>query len=244
VAMMLVDIDIGNTRAKWRLSSGGVILERGFIETSCGDWSALAALRPYQPQRVRVSNVAGEVVAQQVRCIVARDFGIRAEFALACESVGTVTSGYEDPQRLGVDRWLAILAGWELFHDRCVVIDAGSALTFDFIDARGGHSGGYIVPGLQMMMGALFSGTSGVRINSSHEAGLAYGVNTDMAVQNGCFAMALAFIEKVMADDSRGRVAINVVLTGGDADLLLTYLPKAVVHKPDLVLDGLAFALP
>lgn len=241
---MLVDIDIGNTRAKWRLSSGGDTLDRGFIDTIGDNWSALAALCPYQPKRVRVSNVAGEVVAQQVRRVVARDLGIKAEFAIACKSVGTVTSGYEDPQRLGVDRWLAILAGWELFHDRCVVIDAGSALTFDFIDAEARHLGGYIVPGQQMMMNALFGGTSGVRVNTSQEPGLDCGQNTDTAVQNGCFAMALALIEKVMVDNGKGRDSVNIVLTGGDADSLLTHLPKVVVHKPDLVLDGLMLALP
>lgn len=241
---MLVEIDIGNSRAKWRLSSDGEILDRGVIDTSADDWSALAALQPYQPKRVRVSNVAGEAVAQRVRHVVARGFGIKAEFAHACESVGAVASGYEDPYRLGVDRWLAILAGWELFHDHCVVIDAGSALTFDFIDAGARHLGGYIVPGQQMMMNALFGGTSGVRINSSQAPGLDCGQNTDTAVQNGCFAMTLAFIERAIVCDSGGRDSINIVLTGGDADLLLTHLPKAIVHKPDLVLDGLALALP
>jgi type III pantothenate kinase len=242
--MMIVDIDIGNTRAKWRLSSDGNSLHRGVIDTGGGDWSSLSMLSAYQPERVRVSNVAGEAVAQQVRRIAARDFGIKAEFALACESVGAVTSGYEDPQRLGVDRWLAILAGWELFRNRCVVVDAGSALTFDFIDANGGHLGGYIVPGQQMMINALFGGTSGVRVNSSQASGFDYGQNTDTAVRNGCFAMALALIEKVIVENSEERDSINIVLTGGDADLLLADLPKAVVHKPDLVLDGLVLALP
>lgn len=241
---MLVDIDIGNTRAKWRLSSEGNILDRGVVDTSGGDWSALDALRPNHPRRVRVSNVAGEAVGQQVRSVVTRVFGINAEFALACESVGAVTSGYEDPRVLGVDRWLAILAGWELFRDRCVVIDAGSALTFDFIDAGGRHLGGYIVPGKQMMVNALLGGTSGVRINASQASSLDCGQNTNTAVQNGCFAMAMALVQKVVADSGEGRDSINVVLTGGDAEVLLTHLPKVVVHKPDLVLDGLVLALP
>lgn len=241
---MIVDIDIGNTRAKWRLSLDGEILDRGFFDTSGDDWSPLSALCTYQPKRVRVSNVAGEAVAQRVRRIVAKNFGINAEFALACESVGVVTSGYHKPQRLGVDRWLAIIAGWQLFRNRCVVVDAGSALTFDFIDAKGGHLGGYIVPGQRMMINALFGGTSGVRVNCSQTSGLDYGQNTDVAVQNGCLAMALAFIEKVMVEDIGEQGPINIVLTGGDADSLLARLPKAVAHKPELVLDGLELALP
>jgi len=241
---MIVDIDIGNTRAKWRLSAGDEIIECGVIDTQCESWSALAALRSHRPGRVRVSNVAGEAVAQRIRGIAAKAFGVDAEFALACESVGKVVSGYEEPERLGIDRWLAILAAWELFGKQCVVVDAGSALTFDFIDARAAHLGGYIVPGRQMMIDALFGGTSGVRVNSSQVLGTDHGQNTDSAVQNGCFAMTLALVDKIILEANEEQGSINMVLTGGDAELLLTQLPNTVVHKPDLVLDGLALALP
>lgn len=241
---MIVDIDIGNTRAKWRLTAGAEVVERGVIVTDSKDWSALLELRSYQPGRVRVSNVAGQKVERQLRSVITEAFGIEAEFARACLSVGKVISGYEKPDKLGVDRWLAILAGWDLFRQRCVVVDAGSALTFDFIDAKAGHLGGYIVPGQQMMIDALFGGTSGVRVNSSQVLSADHGQNTDSAVQNGCFAMTLALIEKIMLETNEGRGSINMVLTGGDAELLLTQLPNTVVHKPDLVLDGLALALP
>ena len=241
---MIVDIDIGNTRAKWRLTVGAEIVERGVIETGRKDWSALQALRSYQPDRVRVSNVAGQKVAHQLESVITETFGVKAEFARACPSVGEVRSGYEKPEKLGVDRWLAVLAGWDLFRQRCVVIDAGSALTLDFIDEKAVHLGGYIVPGQQMMVDALFGGTSGVRVNSSQGLGVEYGQNTDSAVQSGCFAMTLALIEKVILDANDEYGSTNIVLTGGDAELLLARLPNTVVHKPDLVLDGLALALP
>jgi len=241
---VIVDIDIGNTRAKWRLSDAGLTIQKGVIDTQCEDWSSLAALRSRNPGRVRVSNVAGEKVARRVRGAVTKAFGVEAEFALSCETVGQVVSGYEDPKQLGIDRWLAILAGWDLFRDDCVVIDAGSALTFDFVDAKARHVGGYIIPGQQMMLNALFGGTSGVRVNSSLKPNVDFGKNTSEAVQNGCFAMALALIEKSMAGTREGCGSIKVVLTGGDAESLLVSLPNAVIHSPDLVLDGLALALP
>ena len=241
---MIVDVDIGNTRAKWRLSDGGLAIEKGVIDTQCEDWPALVALRSRQPGRVRVSNVAGEVVAQRVRDIAAKAFGVEAEFAFACESVGKVVSGYEEPERLGIDRWLAILAAWELFGKQCVVVDAGSALTFDFLDEQAKHLGGYIVPGQQMMQSALFGGTSGVRVNSLQVPGVGYGKNTETAVQNGCFAITLAFIEKLMTVGDGAQGSVGIVLTGGDAKNLLGHLPGAAIHRPDLVLDGLALALP
>ncbi|MBQ0721476.1 MAG: type III pantothenate kinase [Gammaproteobacteria bacterium] len=241
---MIVDIDIGNTRAKWRLSSHGEIVQCGVMDSQSQDWSALSALRTYQPRRVRVSNVAGEAVAQRVRGLAGESFNIEAEFALACESVGRVRSGYQEPERLGVDRWLTILAAWDLFGNRCVVIDAGSALTVDFVDDRGHHLGGYILPGKRMMLAALFGGTSGVRVNTAQVPSSDYGKNTDAAVHNGCFTMTLALIEKVMHQDSEVEGWKNIALTGGDAESLLAHLPDTVVHRPDLVLDGLALALP
>jgi len=241
---MIIDIDIGNTRAKWRLSDGNEIIECGLIDTQCENWAALAALRSRQPGRVRVSNVAGEAVAQRVRGAVAKAFGVEAEFALSCESVGQVVSGYDEPEKLGIDRWLAILAGWDLYRDGCVVVDAGSALTLDFVDAKARHVGGYIIPGHKMMLNALFGGTSGVRANPSLKPSVNFGANTSEAVQNGCFAMALALIEKSMVSTREGCASIKMVLTGGDAESLLVQLPDTVVHRPDLVLDGLALALP
>ena len=239
---MIVDIDIGNTHAKWRLSLAGSVVERGVLDTRCKDWVALQSLRSYQPERIRVSNVAGSDVAERVRQITAKAFGLEVEFATASGAVGEVVSGYAEPEKLGVDRWLALLAGWALFGNRCVVVDAGSALTFDFLDEQGRHLGGYIIPGRQMMLNSLFGGTSGVRAGASQAQGLSYGQNTDAAVQNGCLAMTIALIEKMLSAEGPGMT--DLVLTGGDAESLLMYLPSSVVHIPDLVLDGLALALP
>ncbi len=241
---MIVDIDIGNTRAKWRLTDGGLVIKEGFIETKFGDWSPLVALRSHNPGRVRASNVAGEEVGQQLRGAITKAFGIEVDFAVSCASVGQVVSGYRNPKQLGIDRWLAILAGWDLFRDDCVVVDAGSALTIDFVNATARHIGGYIIPGQKMMLSALYGETSGVHVNPSEEMSVDFGASTTEAVQNGCLAMALALIEKTMVDKNKRCGLIKMVLTGGDAESLLERLPDTVMHRPNLVLDGLALALP
>ncbi len=241
---MIIDIDIGNTRAKWRLSKNGVIVDRGFSNTHFEDWGFLIALRNHNPHRVRVSNVAGGVLADKIRTVIYSSLGLVAEFAVSSAGLGVVVSGYQKPEQLGVDRWLAILAGWDLFQQRCVVVDAGSALTCDFIDANACHQGGYIVPGQKMMGDALLSGTSGVRVDALGLPNTGYGQNTYSAVKNGCLAMSLALIENIMAGGGKAHGYTKVVLTGGDAELLLARLPEGVVYKSDLVLDGLALALP
>ena len=241
---MIVDVDIGNTRTKWRIASDGVIIDSGVFNTGNQDWSVLEGLQCYRPARVRVSNVAGAVVAAELKQITLQILGVEVEFALACESVAGVSSGYQRPERLGVDRWLAILAAWTLFKHRCVVVDAGSALTLDFLSDEAKHLGGYILPGRQMMVDALLGGTDGVRVDSAVEVSEEYGVNTDQAVQNGCFSAVLALIEKASSTSDKNLGAMGVVLTGGDASALMAVLPGAVVYRPDLVMDGLALALP
>jgi type III pantothenate kinase len=239
---MIIDIDIGNTRAKWRLSSAGSVIESGLLDTHGNDWTMLQSMQCYTPERVRVSNVAGIEVAERIRKVAIETFGLDAEFATASKTVGEVVSGYEEPERLGVDRWLALLAGWELFGSQCAVVDAGSALTIDFLDDQAKHLGGYIIPGRQMMLSSLFGGTSGIRPGALLPADLTYGRDTDSAVHNGYLAMTVAMIEKIVSEG--GLDIRRLVLTGGDARSLLMYLPSSVVHVPDLVLDGLALALP
>ena len=70
-----------------------------------------------------------------------------------------MTSGYRDPERLGVDRWLALIAARERSKQPTVIVDAGSACTIDLLDSEGRHLGGYILPGLTAMGEALVRGT-------------------------------------------------------------------------------------
>ena len=240
---MIVDVDVGNTRLKWRLSSAKSIVDRGSLMTHSEDWSVLSFLSAREPARIRVSNVAGDHVAERLRVLAQNDLGIKVEFAFAAKSLGEVRSAYKKPELLGVDRWLAIVAGWDVCQKSCVVVDAGSALTLDFIDSEGKHEGGFILPGREMMRSSLYGGTSGVRVDGENVAGLSYGQTTEEAVNNGCLAMVLALLEKSASIGLDGP-ELAMVMTGGDAPALLKYLPDTVCYRPDLVLEGLALALP
>ena len=167
------------------------------------------------------------------------------EFAAATAELAGVTSGYEAPARLGVDRWLALVAAWNAARQAVVVVDLGTAATLDFVTADGRHLGGYIVPGLGLMAAALARDTAGVRVAGDLAPHLGPGRNTAQAVRRGSTAMLLDFIEASVgrfADTGDG--APEVFLTGGDAEPLAGRLPFGVRVEPDLVLDGLALALP
>ncbi len=234
---MILDLDIGNSRIKWRVLSGRDVVARGGCARGVADWPSL--LPRTDIRRVRAANVGGEQVAAELTGWAREGLGLVVEYASATAHCAGVTNGYSEPGRLGVDRWLALLAAWRMLGDAGLVVSAGTALTLDLLNAQGQHGGGYIVPGMALMPRALLAGTNGVRLEPGPVASLGPGSDTAQAVMQGCTAMAVALIER-----SRTRGTLPVLLAGGDADLLAPWIAPPVHVLPELVLDGLGIALP
>src|SRR5699024_1843795 len=94
-------------------------------------------------------------------------------------------NSYEASDALGVDRWLAIVEAWSR-HGNAIVIDCGSALTVDVAAKEGVHLGGYIVPGLHLLVRSLWEGTSQVKVSLSDiQDNAKLGSSTQEAVNNG-----------------------------------------------------------
>ncbi len=105
-----------------------------------------------------------------------------------------MTCGYEDPSRLGVDRWLSVLAARQLSTGPLIVVGLGTAGTLDFVDAKGVHKGGFIVPGLRLMTEALFGGTADVHVAFEASRSEEPGTNTEDAVRRGVVLMLSDFV--------------------------------------------------
>lgn len=246
---MILDIDAGNSSLKWRLSRReGDVVGRG----RCVDESDLERLEvaggDKEPlERIRVGSVRGESFASSLREIFQRRWQLSPEFAIPVTLRAGVCNAYPVPQALGVDRWLAILAAFNDCRTACCVLDAGSAATFDVVTESGQHLGGYIVPGLTMQKRSLLQGTA-MQL-SRHDQwpdSLRPGTETDLAVHGGIVSM---LVDWVQCEYQAANVDANRVLylTGGDARYLSGHLTRrGIFHElvPDLVLDGLACALP
>lgn len=234
---MILDLDIGNSRIKWRLNEQG--RHAGVLLTSAGMGGL--NLRDYPVERVRVSSVVGEMEAP-VMDWAWRQWRLVPEFARVEDGACGLVCGYSEPQRLGIDRWLAMLAAWADCGGALVVVDAGSALTVDAVTLHGRHIGGYILPGARATRGALGVGTAGVRVNERCDPDLAPGTNTSKAVENGFSAACIGLVRHAL-----GLVgSTRVYLTGGDAERLAPLMDAdlEVRREPELVLSGLALALP
>ena len=240
---MILEIDIGNTRMKWRCLREGVVRGRGsVVEGEYEEWVALIE-KEYRPRLIRLACVTNKDSLEWVREL-ARRWRCELRVAQTSIAVGAVRCGYDEPSSMGVDRWLAIIAAYHQFKCACVVVDAGSAITVDLVRGDGRHIGGYIVPGFGMMQKALFQGTSKVSVVLDKSTGIAPGGSTQEAVSHGCLLMIKTMVDSAAKDLACTEPLVQIVVTGGDADSLVGVLGGKVEHVPELVMDGLNIAVP
>lgn len=240
----ILDLDLGNSRLKWRLSDASSRQE-GALANS--DFEPSRFLPNAAVQRVRISAVAGDAFLEPLLQACRQRWHLEPEVAVVQEYCAGIRQGYRDSARLGVDRWLALLAAYNHVNGACVVVSCGTALTVDLVTAEGEHLGGYIVPGLEMMRMALFSGTHAVKLPQLDATpDLAPGRDTGAAVSHGLLIMVTGLVTRAL-DSLRARGEVSgLVLTGGDGERLLPFWPASTKtqYLPNLVLDGLALALP
>lgn len=229
--------DIGNTRGKlWRCRAG--VIEEHFSAPHDGSAHGFLAMLPAsfrtRPDAVLGASVLDELAMTDFSEQCQHLWGMVPEFARSTAECAGVVSAYLEPQRLGVDRWLALIALRERAESICVV-DCGTAITLDVLHADGRHLGGYILPGLSMMAAALQQETRRVRFDVTDVAmSLGLGRSTAEAVRHGALAAVVALIEREVADGG-----LSLVLTGGDAATVAAELACPYVLEPELLLHGL-----
>lgn len=239
---MIIDVDIGNSYAKWRVE-GQAHISHQTTESLGQAWECDAD----SISRVRVANVAGETVLENFILEVRRRWGVEPEVASVARKLAGVEVCYGDEKRLGVDRWLAMLAAYRRVAGECVVVSAGTALTADWLAADGAHLGGFIAPGRQRMLNALFSDVANVlRAPAAppKTPNLQRGCSTESCVTGGISVLFQGFINHV-ASNSLGS---PIIIAGGDAQAMLEVCAQEHKSRVSLVsnpvMDGLVIALP
>jgi len=231
-------IDAGNTRLKWRLDRQGAVFKSGVCLCDSESWLSELAAYAANIERIAVSTVASEsrrsVLVEQLNRLTGTD----VQFYWSEARRAGLINAYTDTAKMGADRWHAMYAGWHQKPGGFAVVDAGSAITVDYVAPDGTHLGGYILPGKQMMLRSLQQDAARIGFEEVDAGGGQPGVSTTECVQHGVVWLWEGLIQHLVAD-CREYDLERILCTGGDAGLLLSAgLPG--VHDPDLVIKGLA----
>jgi len=252
--LLQLEFDAGNTRIKWRLrqqenGQGWRTLASDALMAPEKIPSAFLRMReqfnelPLQDiDRVLVASVRGPSFQEALSSFLFEKLALSSEFVVVNSEGVALQHCYEDDTRLGVDRWLAMLAAYTRCQDACVVVDCGTTITVDMVDAKGRHLGGYIVPGLQMMRGVLTNRSRALATPELPFGEVAPGRDTASAIHHGILALVSGFLRNLPSSLPPALEAPRWYLTGGDAPLVLPYLEQPAELVPDLVLDGLVLA--
>ncbi len=244
---MILELDCGNTLIKWRLLDRGGRTRDGDMAPDLIELQRLLGGQEREIHGCRLVSVRSEEETQIIMDQLTSWLRQYPMLARPRVSLAGVKNGYADFSRLGMDRWLALVAGYNLCGRACVVIDLGTAVTSDFVDVNGNHLGGYIAPGSKLLRSSLLSRTRLIRYDA-RVAGMSEprpGVSTAEAVEFGCELMLNGFVREQlrMAAQLLGDEPA-IILTGGDAANMRTVLSEPCEVVSDLVFRGLALACP
>jgi type III pantothenate kinase len=233
--------DLGNSRCKWALaaaalkSADALAYGENFARTLENSFSTLA-----RPARVAAVSVAAAEHMETLAQWVQSHWGLELQRIAARAAQFGVTNSYKDPTRLGADRWVALIAARARLAGAVCVVDCGTAVTVDALDAHGVFRGGVIMPGLALMRDALLRRTAGIRA-AQGDAGSALARSTADGVAAGTLFGLAGAIDRIV-DEQAATLgsAPQVLITGGDAQPVRALLRHASQHLPDLVLEGAA----
>jgi type III pantothenate kinase len=228
-------LDAGNSRCKWAYVENGAWVHHGAVDNA-----DIAALQQTfaglpQPVRVIVSNVGGLAREQELRQLCSL-WPVPPEFVTACREACGVSNRYEEPSRLGSDRWAALIAAWRRVGQRCLVVNCGTATTVDALSERGEFIGGLILPGITLMRQSLSRGTA--QLPDVQGQIRDFPCNTADAIHSGVLRATLGAIRHQYELLAADGVAV-CVLGGGAADRLQALLGMPLQRVDNLVLEGL-----
>jgi type III pantothenate kinase len=241
-------ITVGNTRTSLAILKGTEIQDRNsFDSTETSDiieqtiklWKNLDGESPQiviASTNSNAGNTISETLADQTSKQIWR----------IGEDVPVAIGQHLDPETItGVDRLLNGAAAWEMSKQACVVVDAGTCVTVDFIDGEGTFHGGAIAPGARMQLAAMHNGTTALpEVDFELPLDEAFGKNTAQAMLQGVFHGIQGMVRQLTEQYASRYGAYPIVIsTGGDALALFENDDLVEQIVPDLQLQGIAISV-
>lgn len=248
---MLLAIEVGNTNTVFGLFARGGDLQTSFRVSTARDrmpdeWYALLAsllasnnLSPSQIDAAIISSVVPSVTPWLVEMAQTR-FGVQAEVVSGALDVG-LRLDVEEPRQLGADRIVDCVAAIARYGAPAIIIDLGTATTFDVVDRSNVYRGGAIASGVATSLRTLATNAAQLFNVELYVPDHVIGRNTADQLRSGIVTGHLAMLEGMIArvDAELGERA-TVILTGGLSTLFAGRSPRFDVVDPDLTLSGLS----
>jgi type III pantothenate kinase len=247
---MLLAIDVGNTQTLVGLYESGRtdLTDHWRLATNAertGDEYALTiqeflGFRGFDLDEVTgiaVSSVVPRVTAA-LRTMCAKYFSVDPLVIEPGVRTG-MPIRYDDPKEVGADRIANAIGAFDLFGGPTVVVDFGTATTFDVVSAKGEYLGGAIVPGIEISLDALFGRAAGLRRVELTEPRSVIGRSTAESIQSGALYGFAAQVDGICHRIETEIGPCTVVATGGLASVIRPYSASIAHHEPWLTLHGL-----
>lgn len=230
-------IDAGNSRIKWATVEHGTWLQQGVLDNTHAPALGTAFSKLPPPDRIFISNVAGDYMAQLL-CAACASWHCPIKFVVAQLKQCGVHNSYEHPVQLGSDRWAALIAAWHQEHTSSLVINCGTTTTIDALSTKGEFLGGLILPGVELMQSSLVASTAQL----AHTAGVwhKFPCNTADAMFSGSIQATIGAIHLQYEALLTVCGSLRCLLSGGAANHIQPYLKLPFVRVDNLVLQGMA----
>ncbi len=231
-------IDIGNTRAKLAVFEKDTLIKLKIIKTDKLYKKVKQFFENYKINNTIISSVT-KTPSKTLNFLTKKCFYID----LSCETKIPFHNLYQTPTTLGVDRIALISGAIHLKnHQNTLVIDAGTCITYDFVNSQNEYFGGAIAPGIEMRYKALNQFTANLPLLKAQTIPL-NGNTTKNAIHKGVINGILLEIEGIIQQYKTKNKDLTIVLTGGDTNFLVEMLKSSIFANSNFLLEGLNYIL-
>ncbi|WP_397364675.1 type III pantothenate kinase [Olleya sp. R77988] len=233
-------IDVGNTRTKLAVFKNNSLECKEIVETSKVLKGIKGLKKTYPKVKSAILSSVG-YVEQDVLIYLNRHFKL---IELNHETKTPFKNLYTTPKTLGIDRIALVSGSVQQFPDKNVlIIDAGTCVTFDFINNKNEYLGGAISPGIRMRYKALNNQTANLPLLETELPDDLIGNSTETSINSGVVNGILKEIDGVITEYKSRYSDLTIILTGGDANFLSKQLKSSIFANSNFLLESLNFIL-
>jgi type III pantothenate kinase len=231
-------IDIGNTRVKYASFQKGSLQAKGY----CVDNELAKVLNSFEGSINRLMLSSVKPLPKEVLGTIEKT-GLHCTF-LSSDLQMPFQNNYETPQSIGADRLALAAGGQKTFPNQAVlVVDIGTCMTFDFIDAEAVYHGGAISPGLLMRLKALNAFTGELPLIDLNPPKDLIGRNTKESILSGVVNGMLKELDGIIDEYKMRYPGVKIILTGGDVAFFDKKLKNSIFADAEILLKGMHFIL-